>query len=106
MSANSSATEFSSMLDGSILKSLPDYIAAALRDYAMNTGLTETQVIEIAIASFLNVEAPLFSHIDPKDLESYAEMKARLEFLEGIWYATKQGKLTPQVVEQAAALGW
>ncbi len=98
------AFESNRLLD--ILNVLPDFVSDALRDYADNTGLSESQVLELAIASFLSVEAPTLAAIDPSNLKSYGEMKARLEFLETIWAALKAGKLNKQTINQAQEMGW
>lgn len=101
-----SAPGCSSTLNTGILKFLPEHVAAVLQDYAANTGLSETQVVELAIASFLDLEASTFANLEPSKLKSYAEMQARLEFLEETWNAAKEGKLTQQAITQAAGLGW
>jgi hypothetical protein len=93
-------------LDADILKLLPDYIAAVVIDYAANTGLSEAQVVELALAHFLNLEASTFADIDPASLKSYAEMKARLDFLESMWKAAKAKKLSTEVIQHAVAMGW
>lgn len=99
-------TGFSPTLSADLLKFMPAPIAAAVQDYAANTGLSEAQVLELAIAGFLDMEAPTFANIDLSQLRSFAEMKARLEFLEEAWLAVKEGKMTQQVIDQTIAMGW
>ncbi len=91
---------------GNILAALPDTVAQAVRDYAENTGLSESQVLELAIASFLDIESPTFESIDSSKMKTYGEMKSRLDFLETMWASLKEGKLSKQTINQAKEMGW
>jgi hypothetical protein len=69
-----------------ILKTLPDAVVDALEDHADTYGLTEAQVLELAIVQFLDLNAVTFGEIERfKGLgalkEENAILKARLRVL-------------------------
>ena len=69
-----------------ILKALPDAVVDPLEDHADTYGLTDAQVLELAIAQFLDLNAISFGEIDRfKGLgalkEENAILKAQLKAL-------------------------
>lgn len=73
-----------------ILNLLPENVADALEDYAIAYRLTISQVLEIAISSFLNLDAVSFGEIEK--YESIGVMRERIAILElQVRYARAQG---------------
>jgi hypothetical protein len=69
-----------------VLNYLPDAIVEALEDHADAYGMTDAQILELAIAQFLDLEAVSFSEVEKlKGLgalrEENAILKARLQAL-------------------------
>jgi hypothetical protein len=63
-----------------ILRYLPDHILGALEDYADSNQLNDLQVLEMAIAGFLDLESTEFRHVE--DLESVAQMRSNIALLQ------------------------
>jgi hypothetical protein len=62
-----------------VLKFLPDHIVDALEDHADAYGLTDNQVLELAIAQFLDLDSVSFG--DPRDLKGVGALRAEVEIL-------------------------
>jgi GIY-YIG catalytic domain len=80
-----------------ILRYLPDHILGALEDYADANQLNDLQVIEMAIAGFLDLESTEFRHVE--DLESIAAMRNKISLLQ-----TKVELLTQAMQNQGFTL--
>jgi hypothetical protein len=63
-----------------VLNYLPDPVVEALEDHADTYGLTDAQVIELAIANLLDLETTSLG--DLKHLETMAQLKERVAMLE------------------------
>jgi hypothetical protein len=80
-----------------ILRYLPENIVGALEDYADSNQLNDLQVIEMAIAGFLDLESTEFRHVE--DLESVAQMRNNISLLQ-----TKVELLTQAMQNQGFTL--
>jgi hypothetical protein len=80
-----------------ILRYLPDHILQALEDYADANQLNDLQVLEMAIAGFLDLESTEFRHVE--DLESVAQMRNNIALLQ-----TKVELLTQAMQSQGFTL--
>jgi hypothetical protein len=80
-----------------ILRYLPDHILGALEDYADANQLNDLQVLEMAIACFLDLESTEFRHVE--DLESVAQMRNNIALLQ-----TKVELLTQAMQNQGFTL--
>jgi hypothetical protein len=80
-----------------ILRYLPDHILGALEDYADANQLNDLQVLEMAIAGFLDLESTEFRHVE--DLESVAQMRNNIALLQ-----TKVELLTQAMQNQGFTL--
>lgn len=78
-----------------ILNALPDPVVDALEDHADTYGLTDSQVIEMAIANLLDLETPTLG--DLKNLETLAQLKERVAILEEV--IRKNGLSVPELPE-------
>jgi len=79
-----------------VLNYLPDPVVEALEDNADTYGLTDAQVIELAIANLLDLETTSLS--DLKNLETLAQLKERVAMLEAVM--RKNGLTVPELPEQ------
>ena len=78
-----------------VLKFLPGNVVDALEDYADAHGMTDLQVLELAIAGFLNLEATSFAEIE--SFESVGALKEHIAILEIVMQ--KNGLSLPGVPE-------
>lgn len=62
-----------------VLKFLPDHVVDALEDHADAYGLTDSQVLELAIAQFLDLDSVSFG--ERQDLKGVGALKAENEIL-------------------------
>jgi hypothetical protein len=65
-----------------VLNYLPDPVVDALEDHADTYGLTDAQVIELAIANLLDLNTTSLG--DLKNLETLAQLKERIAILEEV----------------------
>jgi hypothetical protein len=65
-----------------ILKYLPGNVVDAIEDYADSHGMSDMQVLELAISGFLNLESVNFEGVG--QLESVGAMKERIAILETV----------------------
>jgi hypothetical protein len=65
-----------------ILKYLPGNVVDALEDYADSHGMTDLQVIELAISGFLNLESVRFENLG--ELPSVGALQERVTILETV----------------------
>jgi hypothetical protein len=79
-----------------VLDYLPDPVVEALEDHADTYGLTDAQVIEMAIANLLDLETTSLG--DLKNLETLAQLKERVAMLEAV--IRKNGLTIPDLPEQ------
>jgi hypothetical protein len=81
-----------------ILNYLPDSVVDAVEDHADTYGLTDTQVIELAIANLLDLNTTSLK--DLQSLETLANLKERVAILEIQLEAAKaQGFQVPELPE-------
>jgi hypothetical protein len=78
-----------------VLNYLPDPVVEALEDHADTYGLTDAQVIELAIANLLDLETTSLG--DLKNLETLAQLKERVAMLEAV--IRKNGLTLPELPE-------
>jgi hypothetical protein len=78
-----------------VLNYLPDPVVDALEDHADTYGLTDVQVIELAIANLLDLESTSLSEL--KNLETLAQLKERVAMLETV--LRKNGLTVPELPE-------
>jgi hypothetical protein len=82
-----------------ILRYLPDSILGALEDYADTNQLSDMQVLEMAIAGFLDLESTEFNHVE--GLESVAQMRNQIAMLNAkidvLTQTMTQNGMTPPV---------
>jgi hypothetical protein len=78
-----------------VLNDLPDPVEDALEDHADTYGLTDAQVIELAIANLLDLETTSLG--DLKKLETLAQLKERVAILEEV--IRKNGLSVPELPE-------
>ncbi len=78
-----------------ILKYLPGNVVDALEDYADSHGMSDMQVLELAIAGFLNLESVNFDGVG--DFESIGALKERVAILETV--IQKNGLTVPGLPE-------
>jgi hypothetical protein len=80
-----------------ILRYLPDSILGALEDYADTNRLSDLQVLEMAIAGFLDLESTEFHHAE--GLDSIAQMRNQISLLQAkvdlLTQTMQQNGLTP-----------
>jgi hypothetical protein len=76
-----------------ILKYLPGNVVDALEDYADSHGMTDLQVIELAISGFLNLGSVKFEHLG--DLTSVGALQERIAILETV--LQKNGLTVPEL---------
>ncbi len=62
-----------------VLKFLPDHVVDALEDHADAYGLTDNQVLELAIAQFLDLDSVSFG--ERRDLKGVGALRAEVEIL-------------------------
>lgn len=79
-----------------ILNCLPDPVMAALEDHADTYGLTDAQVIELAIANLLDLDTTNLG--DLKKLETLAQLKERVAILEEV--IRNNGLAVPELPEE------
>ena len=72
-----------------LLNCLPEPIAFALQDYATTYQLSIAQVLELAIATFLDLDAVT---LDRCDHQSIGQLKANAAILDTLFDALEQGK--------------
>ena len=78
-----------------ILKYLPGNVVDALEDYADSHGMSDMQVLELAIAGFLNLESVNFDGVG--EFESVGALKERIAILETV--IQKNGMNIPRLPE-------
>jgi hypothetical protein len=78
-----------------VLNYLPDPVVDALEDHADTYGLTDVQVIELAIANLLDLETTSLSEL--KNLETLAQLKERVAMLETV--LRRNGLTVPELLE-------
>jgi len=78
-----------------ILKYLPGNVVDALEDYADSHGMSDMQVLELAIAGFLNLESVNFDGVG--EFESVGALKERVAILETV--IQKNGLSVPELPE-------
>ncbi|MBW4523337.1 MAG: GIY-YIG nuclease family protein [Scytolyngbya sp. HA4215-MV1] len=79
-----------------VLNYLPDPVVDALEDHADTYGLTDAQVIELAIANLLDLETTSLNEL--KNLETLAQLKERVAMLEAV--IRKNGLTVPELPEE------
>lgn len=79
-----------------ILNYLPDPVVDALEDHADTYGLTDAQVIEMAIANLIDLDATSVSEL--KHLETMARLKERVAMLEMV--IRKHGLTVPELPKE------
>lgn len=83
------ARDFSPVVSPSILDFLPGFVANAIKEYADTNGLSAAQVVELALAQFLDLDAVTF---DTCNLSSPGQMKERIQILEAQLQAHSQSE--------------
>lgn len=78
-----------------ILKYLPGNVVDAIEDYADSHSMSDLQVIELAIAGFLNLESVNFEGLG--ELQSVGALKERIAILETV--IQKNGLTVPGLPE-------
>jgi hypothetical protein len=78
-----------------ILKYLPGNVVDALEDYADSHGMSDMQVLELAIAGFLNLESVNLDGVG--EFESVGALKERVAILETV--IQKNGLSVPGLPE-------
>jgi hypothetical protein len=78
-----------------VLEFLPGNVVDALEDYADAHGMTDLQVLELAIVGFLNLEATSFAEIG--SFKSVGALKEHIAILETI--VQKNGLTLPDVLD-------
>jgi hypothetical protein len=79
-----------------VLNYLPDPVVDAVEDHADTYGLTDAQVIELAIANLIDLDATSLSEL--KNLETMAQLKERVAMLEMV--LRKHGLTVPELPEE------
>lgn len=79
-----------------VLNYLPDPVVDALEDHADTYGLTDAQVIELAIANLLDLDTTNLG--DLKKLETLAQLKERVAILEEV--IRNNGLAVPELPEE------
>lgn len=79
-----------------ILNDLPDPVVDALEHHVDTYGLTDAQVIEMAIANLLDLDTTNLG--DLKKLETLAQLKERVAILEEV--IRKNGLTMPELPEE------
>jgi hypothetical protein len=79
-----------------VLNYLPDPVVEAVEDHADTYGLTDAQVIELAIANLLDLDTITLG--DLKNLETLAQLKERVAILEEV--IRKNGLSVPELPEE------
>lgn len=79
-----------------VLNYLPDPVVDAVEDHADTYGLTDAQVIEMAIANLLDLDTTSLGEL--KHLETLAQLKERVAMLEAV--IRKHGLTVPELSEE------